>query len=107
MKTSRQRKTEALKIDTETYNKVYERDKGCIICKTKIHDKIIEGNYAPLECHHFISRAKLGMGIEENLVMLCKYHHIEETTYRQQIEQYLKGQYPHWNKERLVYKKYE
>jgi hypothetical protein len=103
--TARQRKTEALKISTETYNKVYERDKGCIICKKAIHPKIIEGNYAPLECHHFVSRAKLGMGIEENLVMLCKYHHLEETTYRKDIEKYLKKQYPHWNRERLVFKK--
>jgi hypothetical protein len=45
------------------------------------------------------------MGIEENLVMLCKYHHLEETAYRKDIEKYLKQQYPHWNKERLVFKK--
>lgn len=107
MKTSRQRKTIALAISTETYNKVYERDNGCILCKNEIHHKILQGNFAPLECHHFISRAKLGMGIEENLVMICKYHHLEEAYYRDKIEEYLKGQYPHWKKERLVYKKYD
>ena len=108
MKSSRDRKTAALKITTEVYNKVYNRDGGkCILCTLEPHKKVLEGNYVPLECHHFISRAKLGMAIEENLVMLCKYHHLEEAFYRKEIEYYLKGQYPHWDKDKLVYKKYD
>lgn len=96
-------------ISTETYNKVYERDEGCILCKTLgIHEKIITTRIMPpLECHHYINKSRLGMGIEENLVILCKYHHIEETRYRDAIKEYLQGQYIDWNEEKLKFRKWE
>ena len=110
MKSNTQKaKIEALKISSETYNIVAERDKGCIICQVGEHYKTKEAREKGMpiifECHHFISRARLGMGIPENLVILCKYHHQEETLFRDFIKQYLKNYYEGWNEDKLVFKK--
>lgn len=107
---ARNKKRKALKISNETYNKVYNRDTGCVLCKTigihpKVQKRVEQGLPTVLECHHFVSRGKLGMGIEENLVMLCKCHHQEESTHRSDIENYLKSQYDNWNKKDLIFNK--
>ena len=47
---------------------VLVRDKGrCIVC----------GSMHQLECHHLVPRSLGGMGVENNLLMLCKTHHSE------------------------------
>ena len=54
-----------------------------------------------------------GLGIEENIVTLCRECHYKEDfgqdtkLYEQKIEDYLKSKYGlNWNKEKLIYKKY-
>lgn len=54
-----------------------------------------------------------GLGIEENIVTLCRECHYKEDfgqdtkLYEQMIEDYLKSKYGlNWNKEKLIYKKY-
>ena len=54
-----------------------------------------------------------GLGIEENIVTLCRECHYKEDfgqdtkLYEQKIEDYLKSKYGLiWNKEKLIYKKY-
>lgn len=99
-------RTQATKISTNTYNAVFERDKGCVLCNsTGTHKQLLKSGINVLECHHYISRGRLGMGIPENLVMLCKYHHLEETKYRDAIKDYLKSHYENWNEENLKYRK--
>ena len=107
---TRKNKQNALTISTDTYNEVYERDNGsCILCmEYGVHEKMFETSVIPpLEMHHYITRARLGMGIPKNLVMLCKYHHLEETKHREKIKKYLKNKYEDWNEEGLRFKKYE
>ena len=107
---TRKNKQNALTISTDTYNEVYERDNGsCILCmEYGVHDKMFSTSMIPpVEMHHFIGRGRLGMGIPENLVLLCKYHHQEETKHREKIKQYLQSKYDDWIEERLVFKKYE
>ena len=101
---TRRRRQQALKITTETYNTVYERDNGgCVLCAILgIHPKITSNPI--LELHHYISRGRSGMGIEENLLLLCKYHHIEETLYRKEIQKYLQSKYIEWNEDKLTFK---
>lgn len=59
---------------------------------------------------HFISRAKGGLGIPENIVTLCRAcHHefdngIDREYYCDRIERYLKKIYPDWNREKVVFK---
>jgi 5-methylcytosine-specific restriction endonuclease McrA len=111
MKSNTQKqKTNSLAISNETYNKVFERDGSCALCNTLgLHEKLIQDAIknisAILECHHYIPRSRLGMGIEQNLIMLCKYHHMEETKYRDEIKKYLKSKYQNWKETDLVFKK--
>lgn len=88
-------------ITKSVYQKVYERDNGqCIVCGRN-----------DIQCHHFIPRSCGGRGIEENLVMLCTYHHkvIHESKNRNQLnnhlEAYLKAIYSNWDKDMLKYRK--
>jgi 5-methylcytosine-specific restriction endonuclease McrA len=100
-------KTEALKISTDTYNKVLERDHySCVLCQLKgIHPRLKDNNI--LSCHHYIPRGRLGMGIEQNLVMLCYCHHQEVNSYNDTIKGYLMSIYDNWNEEDLIFKKGE
>lgn len=104
-------KADALKIHTNTYNTVFERDNGeCVLCQILGKHKgriIAEQKVLPiiLDCHHFIPRSKLGMGIEQNLLMLCTFHHKEYTFYKEKIRKYLKSKYRGWKEEDLVFKK--
>lgn len=89
----------ATNIPPNVYQDVLLRDKRCIIC----------GNQYNLECHHFIYRKHGGMGIEQNLVMLCNGCHIKIHTHKLDktiIEQYLRKHYQYWDKNMLKYRKY-
>ncbi len=95
------RRTKALEISRSVKQKVYERDGGCcILC----------GRPGNPEAH-FISRAHGGLGIEENIVTLCRECHrrFDQTTDRElmwpMIADYLKSHYADWEIGNLVYRK--
>lgn len=62
---------------------------------------------------HVVRRSQGGMGIEQNIVCLCYYCHREFDEGRPearqhayvQIVSHLKGFYPDWNREDMIYKK--
>lgn len=96
---SNQKKATA--ISQNVYQTVYDRDRGiCVVCGRN-----------DIECHHFIPRSCSGKGIEENLIMLCSYHHrvIHQAKNRKELEKHLEGYlraiYPNWNKDMLRYRK--
>lgn len=81
---------------------VWDRDEHrCIVC----------GNPQAMPNAHFISRAKGGLGIEQNIVTLCLKCHrnydqtVQRPIYREYIKNYLKAKYPDWNECDLIYKK--
>lgn len=92
--------TKACAIPKEVKIRVYERDKGlCIIC-----------GCAGLPEAHYISRAHLGLGIEENIVTLCRschdlYDGVKRKEYGEIIRNYLKELYPEWDEKKLIYQK--
>lgn len=111
------RRTKQLKIDRKTAQKVIERDNhSCLFCRKGYH---LEGqNLSGLEfcvydIAHFIPRSQGGLGIEQNSVFMCRYHHNMMDNGNKGVrkemlgivEEYLKSNYPDWDKERLVYKK--
>jgi hypothetical protein len=65
-----------------------------------------------LECAHYIGRGQSGLGIEQNLVMLCPTCHreydqsTEREADREILAAYLKRHYPDWTEEDLTYNKW-
>lgn len=91
-------------IDGKSRKEVHERDGlRCVYCgKTN----------QPIELAHYISRARGGLGVPENLVSLCIFcHDGYEGERREEIRpflrEYLKSCYPNWNEDKLIYQKYE
>ena len=101
-------KTKACRISKATKEKVYLRDGcHCLLC----------GRWVSVEnaSAHFISRARGGLGIEENILTLCHECHYSydnanvETTRKQKEEyfrNYLKSKYSGWNEGNLTYDKW-
>lgn len=73
----------------------------CVICHKGVN----------LQIAHYIGRAQGGLGIEENLVVLCVGCHIDydngdkRRDYADYIRNYLKWHYTDWNEGKLKYKK--
>ena len=95
------KRTRALAISPKVKKKVEERDGGlCIFCGARGRGEA-----------HFISRAQGGLGIEENLVTVCRICHdrMDNSTERQRMlgitEEHLKRCYPYWDKSFLIYEK--
>ena len=95
------KRTQALNINRETRMAVYERDNGCcVLC----------GRPGNPEAH-YISRAHGGLGIEENILTLCRPCHrrydqtIERDAIREILRDYLMSKYPDWDESKLIYKK--
>ena len=89
------RRTKALEIPRKVKIAVFERDnERCILCGG-----------------HFIPRSKGGMGIEQNIVTLCRECHrrYDQTTERPNIKEflrhYLMNKYPGWDEQNLYYRK--
>ena len=104
------KRSKACDISQKVKQAVWERDGGCCV--------VCGNNYNVMPNGHFISRAKGGLGIEENIVTLCteltpnKCHRKYDFGTKQEreeignkIENYLKSKYPNWDKEKLFYKK--
>ncbi len=100
----------------ETRKLIVERDGGnCIFCQKKYH---MEGAgwYALTirSIMHFIPRSAGGLGIPENGAVGCQWHHEmldNGNTGRrgemlQIFEEYLRQQYPYWDRKKLVYSKW-
>lgn len=94
------KRTKALAIDRLVRLKVMERDNNaCILC----------GQRRSLTMAHYINRGAGGLGIEQNLVVLCLNHHrltdqsVERKLYLGFIKSYLKTKYKDWNEEELKY----
>lgn len=96
------RRSKATDISARTKAIVWERDgHRCIFC----------GTGAAMPNAHYISRAKGGLGIEQNIVTACMSCHyaMDNTTERpyflKTAKQYLSAKYQGWDEENLIYKK--
>ena len=97
------KRTKALEIPSKVKAIVYNRDNGrCVWCG------------APgLPEAHLVPRSKSGLGIEENILTLCRpCHMLFDQSGRVQREAmgdyfriYLQRHYPEWDEEKLYYKK--
>ena len=97
-----QKRTKALAITTKVKAAVFERDGGrCVIC----------GKIGSPEAH-YIARSQSGLGIEQNIVTLCRDCHrdydnsYKRPFYREIIKEHLDTHYPNFSDEDRVYKKW-
>lgn len=95
------KRTKAVAITPKVRQAVEERDHYCcIFCGQRGRG---EG--------HLISRAQGGLGVEENIITVCRPCHNEMDNglltqiYREKAESYLKSIYPDWDREKYIYKK--
>lgn len=98
------KRSKACDISPAVRNEVLKRDNcQCFICGCK-HN---------LQIAHYISRARLGLGIPENLAVMCIRCHIAyDNSHRHKeiktcFEEYLKSHYEDWNEKDLIYRKYK
>lgn len=108
------KRTKALQFSKETKERLLRRDGGCIFCKKRYNmEKATQMACSILDPMHIVNKSQGGLGIEENGVVGCRYHHKEmdngnmglRDEMQQIIEEYMKDIYPGWNKSDLVYKK--
>ena len=108
--------TRKLQFDTKTRQKIYIRDNGtCIFCRMGYHMEGASGMMIDInDIMHFIPKSQMGLGIEQNGALGCRYHHSlldnGNKGLRQEMlgkfEAYLKSLYPGWDRKRLTYQKY-
>ena len=109
--------TKLLQFDKETKKRIYIRDGGCIFCQMgyNMHPQFPNTmDCIILDPAHYIPKSSLGLGIEENGVCACRYHHHLldngnkglRPEMLEIMESHLKRYYPNWNKQKLVYKKW-
>lgn len=109
MSGQKNKRAKACDIPQRVKDEVWERDGGlCVLCRC--------ATAAPNS--HYISRQNGGKGIPENVVTLCTgfgngCHHIydngtkeERASIKERLAAYLIGQYPGWNEEDLIYRKW-
>lgn len=98
------RRSKATAISKKVKDIVYERDNGCcVVCGKR-----------GLPEAHYISRQRGGLGIEQNIVTLCRdCHHLYDfgdktmkETIRYTIKEYLTMHYPDLNEKDLIFKKW-
>ena len=95
------RRTKETAISQKTKQRVEERDHGlCIFCHKRGKGEA-----------HFIPRSHGGLGVEENLLTVCRPCHdlMDNSTKRSEMlgaaETYLRARYPYWSREILIYEK--
>ena len=109
--------TRMLQFDQKTKKRIRERDEGkCIFCEMGYFNECKSDLLLfTTDIMHFIPKSQLGMGVEENGAVGCRYHHTLldngnkglRSDMLQRFEQYLRGIYPEWDKTKLIYKKYD
>ena len=96
------RRTRACSISKKTKLKVFERDQGCCIFCGR----------PGLPEAHVVPRSHGGLGIEENIVTVCRPCHdmLDNSVFRQRMlemaAEHLRQFYPDWNINDFIYEKW-
>lgn len=70
------RRTRALQFRPDVKRKIIERDHGCIFCQIGFYmNASADFQYKQLDIMHIVNRSQGGLGIEQNGVTGCRYHH--------------------------------
>lgn len=107
--------TKLLQFSKDTKQRIAGRDQGCIFCKIRYH---MEGsNWLLLDIKdimHYVNKSAGGLGIEENGVLGCRWHHglLDNgnkglrSEMLEIMREHLKSKHPDWDERKLKYNKY-
>lgn len=108
----RSKRAKATDFTSSTRERIRQRDNfQCLFCRLGKYGK--SDTPWMLEIMHYINRSAGGLGIPQNGVTGCAYHHqlLDNGSkgYRKNMladmREYLMGWYPDWKEEKLYYKK--
>lgn len=109
-----QKRTKALQFDGKTKRRMLERDNGCIFCQMGYHmPPGEEFGLRILDPMHIVNKSQGGLGVEQNGVTGCRYHHSLldngnrglRAEMQEIIEDYMEQHYEGWTREVLKYHK--
>lgn len=110
------RYTKYLQFSKKEKEKIFERDYGtCLFCNMDFHmESTTQMGYDIKDVMHYIPKSQGGLGIEQNGVIGCRYHHMlldnGNKGFRDRMlammKVHLQDHYPEWDEEELVYKKW-
>lgn len=107
--------TKYLQFSPGTAKEIRERDKECFFCARSYHmESSGDMAYRIMDIMHIVPRSHLGLGVKENGVLGCRYHHSlldngNKGLHREMeemLKEYLRGLYPGWTEEGVTYHKY-
>lgn len=106
-------KARACEFGERDRNEIYKRDRGCIFCG--MNYMMGDGCGTYMSYAHYIPRSDNGLGVKENGVLLCQYHHNMMDNgnkgNRQEmldiVKGYLMDHYPDWDEKKLRYNKWK
>ena len=97
------KRSNACDISPKVRKEVLERDNHqCIICGTNQN----------LQIAHYVSRARLGLGVPQNLATMCASCHFQmdngkfHKELQKAVREHLTAHYDDWNEKNLIYKKW-
>lgn len=104
-------------FDRKTAEKIFERDgQQCLFCRMGYHMECKSLMLLEIpDIMHFVNKSQGGLGIEENGVTGCRYHHgLLDNGHAglrdemlEMMETHLKECYPEWDKSKLKYNKWD
>lgn len=104
-----------LNFTKEIAEKIVERDEVCLFCKAGYHMECkSEMLYGIPDIMHYKNKSQGGLGIEENGVLGCRYHHglldnghlgLREEML-EMMREHLMDHYPEWSEAALTFKKW-
>lgn len=108
--------TKLLQFNKNTAQAICDRDKGCLFCRNNYHMNCTSPMlYEIHDIMHYIPKSSMGLGIEQNGVLGCRYHHnlldngnkgLREEMLEMMAE-HLLSHYPDWERDNLTYKKWD
>lgn len=98
------KRSKACDITPKVRQEVLRRDdRRCIVC----------GSIHNLQIAHYVSRARGGLGIPQNLVTMCVQHHfdMDNGKYHKQLQKFVREHlnecYKDWDEKELYYDKWK
>ena len=108
------KRTKMLQFSKLAALNIVERDEQCIFCKQAFHMHSTDDYlYQVADIMHIVNKSQGGLGIEQNGVLGCRYHHglLDNgnkglrSEMIQIIDDYMMELYPGWDEKDLKFKK--